>query len=216
MQTRTKTMLTLSMLGALAYLAMFFFRIPVIMFLKYDPKDVILVISGFLYGPLPALAVTAVVALVEMVTVSDTGIIGLLMNIIASAAFVCPAAVMYKRKRSLSGAVIGLIVGCLCMTSVMLLWNYFLVPLYMGMPRQAVAALLLPAFLPFNLLKSGLNAAVTMLLYKPVSVALRRANLHNDAAVPESKGRFNIGVALASGFVIICAVLLILIFQGKI
>ena len=59
----------------------------------------------------------------------------------------------------------------------MMLWNYLVAPLYMGMPREDIAALLLPAFLPFNLIKGGLNAAITMLLYKPVFLPLQRRHL---------------------------------------
>ncbi len=40
-----------------------------------------------------------------------------------------------------------------------------------------VAELLIPVFLPFNLMKGGLNAAFTMILYKPVVTAFRCAHL---------------------------------------
>ena len=60
------------------------------------------------------------------------------------------------------------------MVSAMLLWNYLITPLYMGYPREAVAELLLPAFLPFNLLKSGLNSGITFLLYKRLSGLVHR------------------------------------------
>ena len=52
---------------------------------------------------------------------------------------------------------------CFTMICVMLLWNYLIALIYMGYPREAVVQLLLPAFLPFNLLKGGLNAAFTFL-----------------------------------------------------
>ena len=85
-------------------------------------------------------------------------------------------------------------------------------PIYMGYSREAVAALLIPAFLPFNLIKGGLNAAITLVLYKPVVTALRRSNLiefNSDSA----KARVNIGVLLAALLMIITCVLLILSFQ---
>ena len=63
------------------------------------------------------------------------------------------------------------------MVVVMLFWNYLITPVYMGYPREAVVELLIPVFLPFNLIKGGLNAALTMILYKPVVIALRRAHL---------------------------------------
>ncbi len=53
-------------------------------------------------------------------------------------------------------------------------------PIYMGYPREAVAELLLPVFLPFNLFKDGLNAASTFLLYKPVVSALMKSGYIED------------------------------------
>lgn len=216
---RTKTLVTLAMLSALAYLSMLFLRVPImpaLPFIKFDPKDVVIVIGGFLYGPLPALAITVVVAFVEMITVSESGWIGLLMNIISSASFACTAAIIYKNKRRLSGAVIGLAAGCIAMTSVMLLWNYVITPLYMHVPREVVAGMLLTGFLPFNLIKSILNAAIAMLLYKPVSTALRKARLHTESASVATRGKFSIGIAVVSAFIIISVTLVILTLQGRI
>ena len=59
------------------------------------------------------------------------------------------------------------------MALVMLFWNYLIAPVYMGCSRQAVAELLLPVFLPFNLIKGGLNTAGTALLYRPAAVLWR-------------------------------------------
>jgi len=66
------------------------------------------------------------------------------------------------------------------------LWNYFLTPLYMGMPREAVAEMLMPVFLPFNVIKGGINVALTILLYKHVVTALRKADLipQSDSSAP--------------------------------
>ena len=146
-------------------------------FLSYDTKDVILAICGFTLGPVPALTVTAVVSLLEMLTVSGTGPIGCVMNLLSSAAFALPAAILYKRRRTLNSAGAGLALSVAVAVVTMLLWNYFITPLYMGVPRETVAAMLLPAFLPFNLIKAALNAALTMLIYKPVSRALKMSGL---------------------------------------
>lgn len=177
MNIGTKKLTTIGMLCALAYAAAAVGRIPLILFLKYDPKDVIIVIAGLIFGPLTSLTVSVLVSVVEMFTVSETGILGCVMNIISSCSFACTAAFIYKKRRRLSSAVLGLLCGLVCQVSVMMLWNYLITPIYMGYPREAVVKLLLPAFLPFNLIKGGLNAAITMLLYKPIVTALRRLNL---------------------------------------
>lgn len=214
MKRDTKKLTTVAMLCALAYIVMFVARIPVVLFLKYDPKDVVIAIGGFLYGPLTSFAISAVVSLVEMFTVSETAFWGLLMNVLSSCSFACTAAFIYKKRHNMKGAIVGLVSGVAVMVPVMLLWNYLITPIYMGYPRAAVAELLLPAFLPFNLLKGGLNAAITMLLYKPVVTALRKAGL-----APESQGEAggapqrNLGVTLVALLALVTCVLLVLVMK---
>ena len=215
MQTNTKLLTTLAMLAALSILAMLFIRFTMFApFLTYDPKDVIIIIGGFLFGPMAAMSIIVVVSFIEMITVSDTGFWGLLMNIIASTSLVIPAVLIYRRWRSLPGAVAGLITGVVMVTGIMLLWNYLIVPLYMpAVARADVIPMLVPVFLPFNLVKSSLNAAVAMMLYKPVSMALKHAGLYRPATV-ENSGRLNIWVILISAFAVLSLVLVILVERG--
>ncbi len=174
----TKKLTVLAMLCAFAYVIVCFVRIPVVLFLKFEPKDVVIAIGGFLYGPFSALLMSIVVSFLEMITISDTGWIGFAMNVLSTATFACTAAYIYKKNHTLSGAVLGLAAGVVLMVAVMLAWNYILTPLYMeGTSRAQVAAMLVPIFLPFNLIKGGLNAAITVLLYRPLVQSLRRAGL---------------------------------------
>lgn len=207
--SKTKKLTTIGMLCALAYVAAVVGRIPLVLFLKYEPKDVIIVIGGLIFGPLTCFAVTVIVSVVQMFTISGTGILGCIMNIISSCSFACTAAFIYKRKHKLTGAMLGLFCGWGCQVVVMMLWNYLLTPIYMGYPREAVVELLIPAFLPFNLIKGGLNTAITMLLYKPVVTALRRSNLI-ECKQDSDKMQINIGVLLVAFLMIITCVLLIL------
>ena len=146
-------------------------------FLSYDPKDIIIAISGFILGPAYAIVVAVVVAILELITISSTGIIGCIMNIISSASFAGIASLIYKKRRSARGAIFGLILSSLCTTALMILWNAFITPYYMHVPREAIYDMLLPVFLPFNLIKSGINASITILIYKPIVKALRKAKI---------------------------------------
>ena len=94
----------------------------------------------------------------------------------------------------------------------MMFWNYLIAPIYMGYTREAIVELLLPAFLPFNLIKGGLNAAITMLLYKPVVTVLRRSNLI-ESKQDSGKMQLNTGVLLVALLLFITCVLLILSFH---
>ena len=213
MNSKTKKIVIIAMLCAIAYAVMVVGRVPVVLFLKYDPKDVIMTIGGFLFGPLTAFLVSVVVSLVEMVSVSDTGIIGCIMNILSTCAFACTAAYIYKKKHTLSGAVIGLAAGCVLMTIVMLLWNYLFTPIYLGYPREAVAEMLLPVFLPFNLLKGGLNMAITLLIYKPIVTGLRKAGLIELSDQKAEKGK-RTGIILISLFLLATCIFFVLVLKG--
>jgi riboflavin transporter FmnP len=207
----------MAMLSALAYILLLVSRImpPIVLFLRYDPKDIVITIGGFLFGPLAALTITIVVSFLEMFTVSETGFIGLIMKIISGCAFACTAAFIYKNNRSLKGAVTGLVAAWLFTTAVMVMWNYLITPLYLHVPRAQVAGLLIPAFVPFNLIKGGLNAAFTMLLYKSVKAALQASHLMPVPAEQVKTGRINLGVIIASFFVIVTCILWVLVLQGR-
>ena len=218
MQKKTfsvKEMVLIAMLAAIAYVIVALIRIPVVLFLKYEPKDVIITIGGFLLGPLAAFVTSFVVSLVEMVTISDTGPIGALMNLLSTCSFSCTAAFVYKKRHTLAGAIWGLILGTVIMVCAMLLWNWLITPIYMGYPRSVVEEMLLPMFLPFNLLKAGLNTALTLVLYKPLVNALRKANLVPSQAKSTGSGS-KAGVWILGLVLLATCVLLLLAFQGKI
>lgn len=207
----------LGLITAMAFVVTLVCRLPIIPavpFLDLEFKSAIILIGGLIFGPLSALATTVAVCFIEMVTISSTGIIGCVMNILSTVCLVCPASIIYKRKKTLSGAIIGLSVGIVLMTIAMVLWNYLFTPLYMGVPREIVVDLLLPAFIPFNLIKGALNGSVTLLLYKFVVTALRKANLIPKNENANSKKSNIIGTILISLMVAGTCVLAILAFNG--
>ena len=210
----TKELTMLALLAALAYVVMFLSKqipVNVLGFLNFDLKDVNICITGFLFGPLPAAGVSLVVSFIEMITISSTGPWGLLMNVLSTCAFACTAAWFYQRKRTMKNAILGLVIGVLLMTAVMLLWNYLITPIYMKMPRAAVAKLLIPTFLPFNLIKGGINATLTILLYKPVVTALRKAKLVKPSTGSNQGGKKKTGVLIVTAVLLATFILLALV-----
>lgn len=209
---KTRDLTILALLAAVSYVVMYLSKlipIHILGFLSFDLKDVIICIAGFLFGPLAAAGVSVVVSLIEMVTVGSTGLWGLLMNVLSTCAFVCAAAYFYQRNKTIKNAVIGLVVGVLLMTAVMLVWNWLITPIYMGQPREFVATLLIPYFLPFNLIKGGINATLTMLLYKPIVNALRQAKLVEPSG--GKGGKSKLGVAIVAAVLLVTFVLLALV-----
>ena len=212
----TRTIVTVAMLCAIAFVAKLISNVfPVVSgFLSFDLKDVVIVIGGFIMGPVGAALISFIVSFIEMVTISSTGPIGLIMNVLASCSFACVAAAFYRRNRTMKNAIAGLIAGVLCMTVIMLLWNYLITPLYMKVPREVVVGMLLPVFLPFNLVKGGINATLALLLYKPVVTALRKANLVEPR--PSSSGGKSTkwGVVVVSAVLLVSFILLALVLAG--
>lgn len=162
--------------AAIAYLSMFLtpFRVD---FLTFDIKDAVMTIGALYLGPLAGLAMSAVTSLLEMFTISQTGIDGMIMNFVGSATYTVVAALIYTYRKSLKNAVLGLVAAILSMTAVMLAANLIITPGFKGVPVEAVIAMIPTLLLPFNLLKGILNAALVMLLYKPVTTAMRATRL---------------------------------------
>lgn len=216
--TNVQKLATMGMLCAIAYVCTALFpNIPVFSsapYLTLDPKDAVIAIGGCIFGPLSAIVMSLVVSLVEMVTISSTGIIGCIMNVLSTAAFAGIASFIYSRKKTVKGAVIGLITGTVAMTAVMVLWNYLITPLYAGMPREAIVPMLPTIFLPFNLLKGAMNSAITLILYKFVVTALRKAKLLPESEGSINKARFNPVLIIGAAVVLISCILLVLVIKG--
>ena len=169
----TRTLVFLALLAALSIVLVTFIHLPILpaaSFLEYDPADIPILIGTFLFGPWSGLLLTVVVSVIQGLTVSAaSGWIGIMMHIFATGIMVLTAGLIYQHGKSLKRAIIALVAGGLAMTASMLVWNIIFTPIFMGMPRAAVISMLLPVFLPFNLIKAGINCVVTFLVYKPIS-----------------------------------------------
>ncbi len=183
--------------------------VPSVSFLNYDPKDIIIVIGGFIYGPFVCFIMSAITSVLEIMFRGGT-ILDILMNMISTCTFALTAAYFYQKNHTKKGAVIGLTLGIIGCTISMLVWNYIVDPIYFQMPREAVVAML-PAIGLFNVIKSGLNMAVTLFLYKPIVTILRNTNFveKNSQEVSISKE-----IMIIAAFIFITALVLILVFQG--
>ncbi len=207
--------LALAMFTAIAYISLLFMKIGGIGgFLTFDIKDAVLTIAAMQFGPLSGVIMALLVSFIEMITISGTGPWGFLMNFIGSAAFAALASAIYlympRRKKTLSGAILGLVVAVFAMTGLMLVMNILITPLYTHAPLSAIYDMMLPLLLPFNLIKALANAAIVFVLYKPVCTALRRVQLMENGATEYHASKKTL-VYLLAGFVILVACVLFLI-----
>ncbi len=177
MKNDVNKLVRLAMLAALSLMLMFLVRFPLIPtapFLEYEPGDVPALIGAFLFGPAAGFIVTFVVSLIQALTVSaGSGWIGAIMHLIATGTMVIVAGVIYKKVHTMKGAMIALLLGSLSMALIMIPLNLFFTTKFLNVPVEAVKAMILPAILPFNLLKAGINSVVTFLVYKPVGKIMR-------------------------------------------
>ncbi len=175
-QKKTVKLAKMAMLVAISLLLVniHFPIFPPIAFMEYDPADIPILIGTFAFGPAAGILITVVTALLQGFTVSAaSGLYGILMHIIATGTYVLVAGFIYKFHKGKKSAVIALIAGTLAMTAIMVPANLTITPYFMGVPVDAVTALL-PFIIAFNLIKAGVNGLITFLVYKRVSKFLHR------------------------------------------
>ncbi len=173
---RTVRLTKMAMLSAISIALMLMIRLPFPPFpaFVYDPADIPIIISGFAFGPLSGIMITIVVSFIQAFILGGDQVIGFFMHVMATGSFVLVAGLIYKTEKTKKRAIIALVVGSLLMTVVMIGWNLIVTPFYLMMPRKVVVGMILPAILPFNLLKAAINSAVTFLIYKPIARFLHK------------------------------------------
>jgi riboflavin transporter FmnP len=189
MKFGVKKMATMAVLAALSIVLMLLIKFPVIPaapYLIYEPADVPIFIGAFLFGPFAGLLITVVVSGIQA-SMSPDGWVGFVMHVIATGTFVVAAGLIYKKFHNIKGAVVALVSGTLAMTLIMIPANLVIQTLFRDMEFAAVAKLLVPVIIPFNLIKAGLNSIITFLVYKRISNIFHRL-LKDTASTAPSPG----------------------------
>lgn len=167
-----------AMLTALSVVSLYAIRLPLIPsapFLEYDAADIPVLIGSMLLGPGMGLLMLLAVCAIQAFTVSAaSGWIGFVMHLAASGVLVLIASMIYKKKPSFKRLIVGLVLGSLAMTAVMVPLNIVFTGIFLGQGAKAVAELLIPAIIPFNLLKASINSAATVAVFAPTAKILKR------------------------------------------
>ncbi len=160
------------------YLIPLFSFFPSAPYLQYDVADVPVLVGTMLFGPGAGLLILALVSILQGITISAAGgWVGIVMHFCASGALVLVAGIIYKKWKTLCSLVVGLVLGSLSMTAIMIPLNLFLTSRFYGIPYEAVKDLLVPVTIPFNLIKAGLNSTITAILFFPLKGILTRLDL---------------------------------------
>ena len=195
MQTYSKTKILAgsAVFAALAYVVSFFeFPVfPAASFLKLDFSNVFTLLAGFLFGPLPAVAVSAVKELLCFLTKSSTGGVGEIANFLLTVSFIAVPSVAYRYKKGFGMVCVYLACGVILQTAMALVVNKFInFPLF-NLPSSMFDQLW-PFIVYFNLIKGAAISAIVLLLYKQVSRLFKlerphRENRKKEGGVPEEK-----------------------------
>ena len=190
----TRMIAQIGMLGAIAVVLMLF-EIPLPFapsFYEIDLSEVPVLIGCFSMGPLAGVLVELIKIILNLcINGSVTAGVGELANFVIGIALVLPAALIYKRKKTKKGAIVGLVTGTLFMTiSGCFINAYVMLPTYakaFGMPIEALVGMgsavnanitdlftfVMFAVVPFNLLKGVLVSIIVLLIYKKISPILK-------------------------------------------
>lgn len=167
-----KKITVIALISCLAYLSAIF-KVP-ISFLSYEIKDVIITIGSIYLGGLYGVIICFVVAILEMITISDSGIIGFFMNFLASVLYILPICYLYNKEK---GIIKGIILGTIFMTLGMFVFNIFITPIYLNVELKETIKLLFTLITPFNIIKGALNGFLIFIIYKPLLKAIKKAGI---------------------------------------
>ena len=165
----TKKLVRVSLLCAISVVLVYFIHFPLIPsapFLEYDPADISIILIGLSYGTGWGLLATIIVSVIQGITVSSaSGWIGIVMHIVSTGVFVITVSEVHKKT---SKRIPSLVLGAIAMVLIMIPINLVFTGIFMGTGVMTVVKMLIPAIIPFNLLKAGINAAIAGLLFKRI------------------------------------------------
>ena len=186
---------TVAMMGAVAFVLMYFsITIPVLSpFAEMELAALSELIGGFILGPVAAIEIICVKLLLKIVFKGSISMMtGEFQNLLLSMSFVLPAVIYYRRHRTKKAAVIGLVMGSALSIVMAVITNlYLILPFYIrlyGMDWDAIVAMCSAAnpwvkdiptmvafsIVPFNVVQRVLHSVLAILLYKKISVPLKK------------------------------------------
>ncbi|HEY8892764.1 MAG TPA: ECF transporter S component [Clostridium sp.] len=192
-------LIKISLLSVIAFLLMYL-EVPLPIFpefLKIDISDLPALLGAFALGPIAGVGIELFKNILHGLLATKTAFVGELANFLVGGVLVFISGYIYKARKSKGGAVVGLLIGVICMSIFAAILNYFLIlPLYetvLGFPIKAVIGMgtalnhnikdlnsfVVWMIIPFNLLKGVVISVLTLALYKRVSPILHKKNIQS-------------------------------------
>ncbi len=200
-KTTLRHMTVAGLFGAIAFVLMFFsFGVPVLSpFAEFDLSALPELIGGYVLGPLGAVYITTIKLLLKLLFQGTSSMFtGEVQNFILSLSYVLPAILYYRKHKTKKGAVIGLVIGSIVSVVMAVLTNLYLIfPAYIklyGMNWDGIIEICtaanpmitnIPTFvafsvIPFNVISRGVSSIIAVLVYKKISVPLKKMLLEQE------------------------------------
>ena len=157
-------------------------------FYKLDFSELPVLLCGFYLGPSATVACEGIKILLKLLLKgTSTAFVGDFANFVVGCSLVLPATIFYHIHKSRHSALIGLVLGSICITVFGSAFNaIYLLPKFAqlyGIPLEAiigmgakihssihsVSSFVFFCVAPLNLVKAGMVSVLTMLLYKRVA-----------------------------------------------
>ncbi|WP_252224429.1 ECF transporter S component [Clostridium sp. ZBS2] len=191
MNKNTNKTIKISLLSALALILMYLeIPYPVFPWLKIDLSDVPALLGAFGFGPLAGVTIELIKnILILLIKGSQSGFVGELANFLVGVSLILPAGILYKRNKSKESAILGMILGGVCIEIIGIISNvYLLLPAYgMQMSSAELLRYVTVGLVPFNGIKAILVCTLTYVLYKKVSVSIFKAEPNFGSPEKNSK-----------------------------
>lgn len=197
--TRIAAIALFSALSGILYVFGFPISVAFPGFLELNFSDIPALIGTFALGPTSGAVIVALKVLIKLaIKGTTTAFVGDTADLLIGLAFVLPAGLIYRRRRTFRGALVSLFVGTVSSTAVAIFVNWLiLIPFYLkfffGGEWEPLLNFMTPLFpsctkenfyafylwascLPFNLMRCLIAVGVTLPVYKRISRALDRLN----------------------------------------
>lgn len=190
-KNNVRTIAVTGMLSAVAVVLMYLeIPIPIMPgFIKFDFSDLPALLGAYALGPVAGIIICLIKNVVHLAA-SQSMLVGELSNFILGSVFVFTAGIVYKKKKSKTGALLGGLCGAMAMGVFSVFSNYLIVyPVYykLAMPEVVILSLyqaIIPSMksimqclicfnLPFTIVKGLIDVGISMLIYKPLSPLLK-------------------------------------------
>lgn len=200
-QQNVRRLTTAALCGAIAFVLKYIsFSIPIISpFAEFDVSALPELIGGFILGPLGAVAIVVTKVALNLVFQGTSSMFtGEVQNLILSLAYVLPAVIYYRSHRTKKGAKIALVLGSTVSIVVAIFTNLYLIfPAYMALYGmnwdgivqmcsdvnpwiKDVPTMVAFSIIPFNVISRTITSVVALLVYKRISVPIKRMINQND------------------------------------